>query len=153
MTSNATTQTTRKPVLRRERQNCRAIVQIFHSIEARDDTQIPKLFQPDFEIHWPPSLPYGGDFRGLEPRSHGWNATWDPLQPTQAERKMDARIIAAHNDDVVVLWHQRGVGPKGIGFDGEVLGFYTFREGKLARAQMFYYDTSAVAKFLTEAKR
>jgi len=66
---------------------------------------------------------------------------------------MDPRVIAAHEDDVVVLWHQRGLSSKGARFDGEVLGMYTFRDGKLARAQMFYFDSAAVAKFLSEAGR
>ena len=65
---------------------------------------------------------------------------------------MDARVIAAHDSDVVVLWHQRGLSPKGVRFDGEVLGLYTFREGKLSCAQMFYFDTTAVARFLAEAR-
>jgi uncharacterized protein len=136
----------------RERKNSRTILQIFHAIEERNDAQFQRFLHPDFEIHWPSSLPYGGTFRGQERRPHDWNATWDPLQPTAAEKSMDARVVAAHNDNVIVLWHQRGLSPTGAHFDGEVLGFYTFREGKLARAQMFYFDTAAVARFLAEAK-
>jgi len=44
----------------------------------------------------------------VEPQRHGWGGTWQPLQPTEAERMMNAQVIAAHDDDVVVLWHQRG---------------------------------------------
>ncbi len=135
----------------KEEQNSKTIRAVFRSIEQRDDTQNALLFQPDFEIHWPPSLPYGGTFRGLAPRKNGWNETWNPLQPTEAERKMNARVIAAHDNDVVVLWHQRGLSPKGVHFDGEVLGLYNFRDGKLARAQMFYFDTIAVHEFLVAA--
>ena len=135
-----------------EQQNSKTILQIFRTIEQRDDAGFRGLLQPDFEIHWPPSLPYGGTFPGLEPRPNGWGATWQPLQPTEAERRMDACVIAAHDNDVVVLWHQRGLSPNGVRFDGEVLGLYTFREGKLARAQMFYFDTTAAARFLAEAR-
>ena len=142
-----------KSVGHKEELNSKTILEIFRTIEERDDTKAAKLFQPDFEIHWPDSLPYGGDFRGLEPRPNGWNTTWYPLQPTKAERKMDAHVIAAHDEDVVVLWHQRGLSAKGARFDGEVLGLYTFRDGRLARAQMFYYDTTAVARFLAAARR
>jgi len=52
---------------------------------------------------------------------------------------------------VVILWHQRGVSPTGDRFDGEALGLYQMRDGKLARAQMFYFDTAAVASFLARA--
>src|SRR5689334_8203637 len=136
----------------REQQNSEMILRIFRAIEAREDAKMLEMFQPDFEIHWPMSLPYGGTFRGLAPRPNGWNGTWDPLQPTEAERRMDPRVIAAHGEDVVVLWHQRGLSPRGARIDEEVLGMYRFRDGKLARAQMFYFDTAAVAKFLSEAR-
>lgn len=136
----------------REQANSETIIKIFRAIEQRNEPQMRQLCQPDFEIHWPVSLPYGGTFRGLDPRPNSWNATWEPLQPTEAEKKMDACVVAAHQDDVVVLWHQRGLSPKGDLFDGEVLGMYTFRAGRLARAQMFYFDSAAVARFLADTK-
>ena len=136
----------------KEQKNSKTILAIFRAIEERNDAQFRSLLQPDFEIHWPRSLPYGGTFRGLEPQPHGWGATWAALQPTEAERKMDARVVAAHDDDVVVLWHQRGRTRDGDILDEEVLGLYHFSEGKLARAQMFYFDTAPVAKFLEKAK-
>jgi ketosteroid isomerase-like protein len=151
MKSNSTARTQPTHVSKEQKNNA-TILQIFRAIEERDEVQFRKLVQPDFEIHWPPSLPYGGTFRGLNPRPHDWNATWDLLQPTNAEKRMDAKVIAAKHDNVVVLWHPHGLSSTGARFDGEVLGFYTFRQGKLARAQMFYFDTAAVARFLAEAK-
>ena len=53
---------------------------------------------------------------------------------TEAERKMDPRVIAESEDEVVVLWQQRGVSRSGKRFEGEVLGLYRVRDGKLARA-------------------
>jgi ketosteroid isomerase-like protein len=136
-----------------EEQNSETILRIFRTIEQRDAAGFRSLLQPDFEIHWPPALPYGGTFSGLEPMPNSWGATWQPLQPTETEKKMDARVIAARNDEVVVFWHQRGLSPQGACIEGEVLGLYTFREGKLSRAQMFYFDTAAVARFLADAKQ
>jgi len=40
-----------------EQQNSKTILQIFRTIEQRDDAEFRSLLQPDFEIHWPPSLP------------------------------------------------------------------------------------------------
>ena len=135
-----------------EQRNSEAILAIFRAIEERDDAQFRALLQPDFEIHWPRSLPYGGTFRGVAPQPRGWEASWQPLQPTEAERKMDPRVVAAHGNDVVVLWHQRGRSRDGESIDEEVLGLYRFRDGKLARAQMFYFDTLPVASFLEKAQ-
>jgi len=136
----------------KEQNNSKTILAIFRAIEERNDAQFRSLLRPDFEIHWPRSLPYGGTFRGLEPQPQGWGPTWAALQPTEAERKMDARVVAAHDDDVVVLWRQRGRTKEGDILDEEVLGLYHLSEGKLARAQMFYFDTAPVAKFLERAK-
>jgi len=53
---------------------------------------------------------------------------------------------------VVVLWRQRGISPGGDRLDSPVLALYEIRDGKLARAQMFYFDPTAVVDFLTTAK-
>jgi len=127
-------------------ENIEVMRKLFRAVEDHDQQTLIRLSQPDVEFHWPPSLPYGGRNRGTT-----WGETWALLQPSAAERKMDARIVAASDDEVVALWHQRGVSSGGDRFDGEVLGLYQFREGKLARAQMFYFDTTAVNNFLGKA--
>lgn len=134
--------------------NVKTLLQIFDAIEHRDERRFPELINPDFESYWPPSLPYGGAFRGLQPTVGriGWGETWVPLQPTIVERRMDPRVVGTSADEVVALYRQRGVSPSGEQFDGEVLGLYSFRDGKLARAQMFYFDTVALADFLTKAR-
>jgi len=138
--------------LSQEQENGKKILLLFRAIEERDAAQFRAFLQPDFEIHWPRLLPYGGAFRGIEPQPRSWGATWQPLQPTEAERKMDPQVVAARGDDVVVLWHQRGRSRDGKSIDEEVLGFYRFRDGKLSRAQMFYFDTVSVANFLAKAQ-
>lgn len=132
-------------------QNASIMREVFRAIEQRDQQKLAELFDPDFEIHWPLSLPYGGTGRGLKPVGPTWGETWAPLQPTAGERSMDARVVASAGDEVVVLWRQRGVSPRGERFDGEVLGLYRLRNRKLVRAQMFYFDSVAVASFLASS--
>jgi ketosteroid isomerase-like protein len=132
--------------------NIQTIRRIFQAVEQRDEKAMRDLCQPDVEFCWPDFLPYGGRFRGLAREGPSWGETWIPLQPTEAERRLDPRVIAATEDEVVVLWNQRGVSPSGDRFDGEVLGLYRVRQGKLARAQMFYFDASALSGFLAKAK-
>jgi ketosteroid isomerase-like protein len=134
--------------------NVKTLLEIFDAIEQRDERRFPELVDPDFESHWPPSLSYGGTFHGPQPTIGrvSWGETWAPLQPTMAERRMEPRVVSASGDEAVVLYRQRGVSPSGERFDGEVLGLYRFREGKLARAQMFYFDTVALAEFLAKAR-
>ena len=127
-------------------ENVQVMLDIFSAIERRDPQRVFELCQPDVEFLWPPSLPYGGASPGS-----AWAETWMPLQPSEAERKMDARVVAASPEEVVILWQQRGVSPNGERFDGPVVGLYRLRGGKLARAQMFYFDTPGLIGFLGRA--
>jgi ketosteroid isomerase-like protein len=131
-------------------ENVEVVLEAFSAIERRDDQRFLDLLHSDFEILWPPSLPYGKSSAGLH-KSPTWSDIWISLQPTEAERKMDPRVVAHDAEEVVVLWRQRGVTSDGNRFDGEVLGLYRVRDRKLARAQMFYFDTAAVASFLARA--
>jgi ketosteroid isomerase-like protein len=126
------------------------VLEAFQAVEQRDEQRELELYHPEVEFHWTPSLPYGGTSRaGVKDRpGPSWSQVWEPLQPTEAERRMDPRVVAATEREVVVLYHQRGVSPSGERFDGEVLGIYEVRDGKLARAQMFYFDAIAVRRFL-----
>ena len=139
------------------KKNIHVMLQIFQGIEQRNANvqnvqRESELVQSDVETHWPPSLPYGGTCHGWKREGITWASTWTPLQPTAAERRMDPRVIAASEDEVVILYHQRGLSPTGEQFDGEVLGLYRLRDGKLARLQMFYFDEAAVVRFLTRAR-
>lgn len=127
------------------------VLETFRAIENRDSVRLLELYHPDLEFSWPPSLPYGGSFRANGAVAQGWSETWLPLQPSETERRMDPRVIAATAEEVVVLWRQRGVSASGERFDGEVIGLYRVKEGKLARAQMFYFDSAAVSSFLKDA--
>lgn len=131
------------------------VLEAFQAVEQRDEDRQRELFHARVEFHWPPSLPFGTPSRTRGPGSRGptWSDVWEPLQPTEAERRMDPRVVAATEREVVVLWRQRGVRPDGERFDGEVLGVYEVQDDKLARAQMFYFDAVAVRRFLSGARR
>lgn len=121
------------------KENVGVVLEVFGAIERRDQGRLLDLFSSEVEFHWAPSLPYSRDLRGLQSEGPIWAETWVPLQSTDAERRMDPRVVAASEKEVVVLWRQRGVTAAGDRFDGAVLGLYEVREGKLARAQMFYF--------------
>jgi ketosteroid isomerase-like protein len=55
--------------------------------------------------------------------------------------------VLANNENVVVLWYQRAVGHDGRRLDTPVLGPCHVRDGRLARAQMSYFDNADVVRF------
>jgi ketosteroid isomerase-like protein len=126
--------------------SARVAFEVFAAIEQRGAARFLTLTHPEFTICWPPSLPWNG---GIPARS--WRPVWESLQPTATERQMDPEAIAAAGDRVVVRWHQGRCSLARQGFDGQVLGLYEVREGRLVRAQMFLFDTEAVKRFLDEA--
>lgn len=134
------------------KENVEVMRQIFDTVERRDAQGMLELCHADVEFHWPASLPYGGVARGQRSGRPSWSQTWDRLQPTDAERNLSPRIVAASDEEVVVEWQQRGISVNGDRFESPVLGLYRIRNGKLARAQMFYFDTAAVVRFLEKAE-
>ena len=129
------------------------VMQVFRSVEERDPQLAAEVYHDDLEFHWPQPLPYAGSSYGLKAsleRRPGWAETWDPFQ-SRSDRGLGARVVASSEDEVVVLWHQRGRDRAGRQLDTPVLGLYQVRGGKLARAQMFYFDPLAAAEFLGQA--
>jgi ketosteroid isomerase-like protein len=134
----------------REARNVQVVLAAFAAVQARDAQQLIAVCHPQVSFHWPPPLPYAGTVAGPEAArsDRGWSAAWQAFQPTDKERRMDPRVVAATGSEVVVLWHQRGVASSGKRFDGEVLGLYEVRDNALARGQMFYFDPVAAQRFL-----
>lgn len=139
--------------------NAKVVLGAFRAVQERDRDALFELYHEDVEFHDAPSLPYGRTVRGkaamrvqLEAAPEAtWIGTWGPLQPTEAERRMDPRVVASEGEQVTVLYMQRALSPDGERFEAPVLGLYEVRDGKLARAQMFHYDTAAILAFLERA--
>jgi ketosteroid isomerase-like protein len=129
------------------------LLDLFDAIESRNLQRVLQIYDADVEFYWPPALPYGGATTGwqTDPGKPTWQSIWLPLQPEPADRRMDARVIASRDDEVAVLYHQRGRDSNGNILDCEVIGLYTVIAGKLRRAQMFYFDEQAAVRFLKNA--
>jgi ketosteroid isomerase-like protein len=139
--------------------NAEVVLAVIRAVEERDAEALFELYHDDVELHDAPSLPYTYTPRGKEEMREQfetapettWLGTWGPLQPTEAERRMDPRVVATDGDEVVVQYTTRALAPNGEHFESPVLGLYAVRDGKFARAQMFHYDTAAIVAFLERA--
>ena len=141
-------------------QNKDAVVRaLFRAVEERDREALLALYHDDLELHDAPSLPYGGTVCGKAamreqvdaPSETTWLGTWGPLQPTEKERRMDPRVVATNGDEVTVIYMQRALSAAGERFASPVLALYEVRDDKVARAQMFHYDTAAILEFIERA--
>ncbi|MGE0769361.1 MAG: nuclear transport factor 2 family protein [Hyphomicrobiaceae bacterium] len=137
------------------RENAHLVLKILSVIEQRQLEQLRDFYHPDITFHWQPGLPYSGSFAGPEVArmSERFAATWLPLQPTEDTRRMDPEVLATGEDGrVVVNYKWRGLAPNGDRFETEVLADYQVRDGRLARAQMFYFDLPGMIAFLESAR-
>ena len=126
------------------------VLEAFAAVDARDDERLKRISHPEASFVWPESL-QPSHFRTLQGKvATSWEKVWEPFQPLPEfiTRKMSPQIVASSGARVTVLWHQRGVNRRGERLDCEVLGLYEVRDGRLYRAQMFYFDGAAVRNFL-----
>jgi uncharacterized protein YciI len=104
-----------RAVFSQARLNRSVVEALFEAVDRRDREGVRAAYAENITIHEAASLPYGGDYRGLEGalrHGQGFGAAWDRFQPREA-RGLDPRTIA---DDrhVVVLWHTRSKTPKRV---------------------------------------
>ena len=126
------------------------VLEAFAAVDIRDDERLKRVSHPEASFMWPESL-QPSNFRTVQGKvATSWEEVWEPFQPLPefTTRKMSAQIVASSGTRVTVLWHQRGVNRRGERLDCEVLGLYEVRDRLLYRAQMFYFDSAAVRKFL-----
>ena len=98
--------------------NVDVVLEAIRAVEERDRETLFGLYHDEVEFHDAPSLPYGGSSRGREALreqletapEETWLGTWGPLQPTEHERRMDARVVAADDEEVVVLYRAASLG-------------------------------------------
>jgi len=130
--------------------NKRAVEALFEAVERRDREGVRAAYDENITIHEAASLPYGGDYRGLEGalrHGQGFRATWDPFQPHRA-RGLAPRVLA-DGDHVVVLWHHKVENPAtGDRLELPAVSVYRMEKAKVADSRMFHFDTALLLRFL-----
>jgi ketosteroid isomerase-like protein len=134
-----------------EASNAEVMLTLLAAIERRDRELLQKLNHPDIEFHWPPGLPYSGVYKGetVAKMQECFGSIWIPLQPTEESRRMDPRVLATSPQGRVIIHYiWKGLSRDGVGFETETLADYQVDDGRLRRAQMFYYDLPGLIGFL-----
>src|SRR6266496_3642351 len=113
------------------------VLEAFEAVERRDERRLAQLYHPEVEFHWPPSLPSGGSWRSIaglriRPEQPGTRSGILCSRPGKSGG-WTSWPVAATGQEVVVLWHQRGLKPAGQRLDMEALGLYEVRDGKFER--------------------
>lgn len=125
---------------------------LFEAVARRDAGAYFGAYHPDILINEAPSLPYGGDYRGLEGalrHAERFRAAWDRFQ-SEDNRELEPEFLAIGNR-VIVLWRLRARATNGDGIDLPVVSIYRLHDGKIIESRMFPFDTAALVRFLGRA--
>ena len=120
---------------------------ITNEFRRRDRAGVFAAYDENIVIREATSLPYGGEYQGLEgalKHAQGYRKVWDNRQ-TSAEQKLSPTFLDA-GDYVIVLWRQRAASGKRK-FDSSAASVYKLSGGKIVESEMFQ-DTAAVLQFL-----
>lgn len=113
------------------------------ALRAGDFGAIAPLLHPDFVVHEAPSLPYAGDFHGVE----GWRDLSRAVVGAWEDFRFD--IVEHHGSPartMIVRFRISGRSRRtGKAFDTTVLEMWRFRDGLLAEITPYYWDTAGLA--------
>jgi len=113
---------------------------------AKDFSVIAETLHEDVVMHQAASLPYGGDWKkreGFEAWIKAMNGVWSKLE------HRDVHIFDA-GDDTVFTRARAVVTSRATGqtIEFPILHQVTIRDGKIFRAEPFYWDTAALLEAL-----
>lgn len=107
--------------------------------DAKDIRMLASAFHQDVVVHEPASLPYAGDWRGLE----GVGALLGKMSEVWSDVSVDG-LEAAHSGDTVFVTCMLKLTsrPKGTVITQPFAEVLRFKDGLLLDGTPFYYDTS-----------
>ena len=136
--------------LSQARANKHAVRALFEAVDRRDGEGVRASYGENITIHEAASLPYGGDYHGLEGalrHGQGFRAAWDRFQQYET-RGLDPQIVA-DGDHVVVLWqHKVESVETGDRLELPAVSVYRMKNARIADSRMFHFDTAALLCFL-----
>ncbi len=130
------------------------VLAAFEAAERRDQQRLRELYHPEVEFHWPAPLPFGGSSRGGVRGQPGpsWSEVWEPLQPTAVNAVWTLALSPLPNERSWFSGASEPCGQPASARRPRCLA--SMRSGTgVSRAQMFYFDTTEVLRFLARPVR
>ena len=120
-------------------QSAKAVLERFYAaMMAWDEDELRAVLHEDAELHQPPTLPYGGVYRGPDEMMKLWKNVILPLANPEATY-VDCMI--ADGDHVAVIAGSAMNEKPVLACED-----YLVRDGRIARIRMFWFDPRPVAE-------
>ena len=113
------------------------------------DAAVMEAYTPDVEIHEPPSLPQGGVHVGRE----AWREMHEGIRARWDQRVEIQHLWDLPDDDVIVLYSTMDWKAKATGrhVQGPFVTVLRFRDGLIAKVEIFHHDSKAILDTLAPA--
>ncbi len=131
-------------VERTDSETTRAVIERFYAaIGAWDEDGLRAVLHEDAELHQPPTLPYGGVYRGPAAMMELWK---NVVLPTADPGAFFLDSTVVEGDHAVVIAGGSRNGKPTLACED-----YIVRNGRIARIRMFWFDPRPVAEAVTAA--
>jgi AcrR family transcriptional regulator/ketosteroid isomerase-like protein len=134
-------------------ENSDVVQRVFAAVGRLDIDALLAQYAPEVVVREPPSLPHGGEHRGLEQvraAAIAWGRTWLPYQ-VDLEHASTPEIFALSDDRVAARWRLQATGDRGQELDVEVIELYRLKDRLVRELDTYYQDTAAMTRFLEHA--
>jgi ketosteroid isomerase-like protein len=119
----------------------------FMNSDRRDISLLQPAFHPDVVVHEPPTLPYAGDWRGLDGIAAligKMSEVWSDMAVEDLCAVRDGDIVHLHCSLRLTSRESRGVVTQPF---AEVL---RFEDGRLREGRPFYFDTAELLQVIAK---
>jgi ketosteroid isomerase-like protein len=113
------------------------IRRFYAAIGKWDEEGLRAVLHEDAELHQPPTLPYGGVYRGPDAMLELWKNV--VLPQASGPSSLEATIV--EGDRGVVVINTSRIGEPALAVEE-----YVVRDGRIARIRMFWFDPTPVAE-------
>jgi ketosteroid isomerase-like protein len=114
------------------------IKRFYAAIAGWDEDELRAVVHQDAELHQPPTLPYGGVYRGLEEMMPLWKNIVLP-SGDKGNAYVDSMIV--EGDRAVVIAGNTRDGKPSLACED-----YLVRDGQIVRIRMFWFDPTPVVE-------
>ncbi|MBR9909327.1 MAG: nuclear transport factor 2 family protein [Gammaproteobacteria bacterium] len=133
-----------------EQSNRQRVAQFITAFEQGQVELQRSLVHPEVVFHSPESLPYGGEWHGLD----GWQRMKQAIAVVWSELDLKIRrVVGAEDDDCFVIIADLKARSRQTGqvYAAEVMEKWLWRDGLLVLVRPYYWDTARVNQVIGAA--
>ncbi|MEM6430941.1 MAG: nuclear transport factor 2 family protein [Deinococcota bacterium] len=123
--------------------NIETVQAFYTALRSSNYAAVSALLDDDFTLHQAPSLPYGGEYQGVDGIKTFFQLFFDVWERFSSQR---VRYVDVDNHSVLALSQISATTTTGVDLDMPMAQVFHVKDGKLLEARPFYWDTAAIVQ-------